>query len=161
MDAAMSAATTTSVRLIDNYVGGQWTPASGTDELDVTNPATGEVLARVPMSSSSDLDAAVAAARAALDLVEQAKSVGPIAELEQKVAANPLDHQARFDLAVALNGKGKRQEAVDHLLDIVKRDRKWNDDGARKQLVQFFEAWGPADEATVNGRKRLSSVLFA
>jgi malonate-semialdehyde dehydrogenase (acetylating)/methylmalonate-semialdehyde dehydrogenase len=66
MDAAMSAATTTSVRLIDNYVGGQWTPASGTDELDVTNPATGEVLARVPMSSSSDLDAAVAAARAAL-----------------------------------------------------------------------------------------------
>jgi malonate-semialdehyde dehydrogenase (acetylating) / methylmalonate-semialdehyde dehydrogenase len=66
MDASMSAATTPSVRLIDNYVGGQWTPASGTDELDVTNPATGEVLARVPLSSSSDLDAAVAAARAAL-----------------------------------------------------------------------------------------------
>jgi malonate-semialdehyde dehydrogenase (acetylating)/methylmalonate-semialdehyde dehydrogenase len=66
MDAAMSAATTPSVRLIDNYVAGQWTPASGTDELDVTNPATGEVLARVPLSSSSDLDAAVAAARAAL-----------------------------------------------------------------------------------------------
>jgi malonate-semialdehyde dehydrogenase (acetylating) / methylmalonate-semialdehyde dehydrogenase len=66
MDAAMSAATTPSVRLIDNYVGGQWTPASGTEELDVTNPATGEVLARVPMSSSADLDAAVAAARAAL-----------------------------------------------------------------------------------------------
>jgi malonate-semialdehyde dehydrogenase (acetylating) / methylmalonate-semialdehyde dehydrogenase len=66
MDAAMSAATTPSVRLIDNYFGGQWTPASGTEELDVTNPATGEVLARVPMSSSADLDAAVAAARAAL-----------------------------------------------------------------------------------------------
>jgi malonate-semialdehyde dehydrogenase (acetylating) / methylmalonate-semialdehyde dehydrogenase len=66
MDAAMSAATTPSVRLIDNYVAGQWTPASGTDELDVTNPATGDVLARVPMSSSADLDAAVAAARAAL-----------------------------------------------------------------------------------------------
>jgi putative thioredoxin len=118
-----------------------------------------QTLALVPEAKRND--AAVAAARAALDLVEQAKSVGPIAELEQKVAANPLDHQARFDLAVALNGKGKRQEAVDHLLDIVKRDRKWNDDGARKQLVQFFEAWGPADEATVNGRKRLSSVLFA
>jgi putative thioredoxin len=87
--------------------------------------------------------------------------VGPISELEQKVAANPLDHQARFDLAVALNSKGRRQEAVDNLLEIVKRDRKWNDDGARKQLVQFFEAWGPTDEATVNGRKRLSSVLFA
>jgi malonate-semialdehyde dehydrogenase (acetylating)/methylmalonate-semialdehyde dehydrogenase len=64
MDAAMSAATTPSVRLLDNYVGGQWTPASGTDELDVTNPATGEVLARVPMSSASDLDAAVRAAPA-------------------------------------------------------------------------------------------------
>ena len=60
-----------------------------------------------------------------------------------------------------LNSKGQRQEAVDNLHRIVKRDRKWNDDGARKQLVQFFEAWGPTDEATVNGRKRLSSILFA
>jgi putative thioredoxin len=100
-------------------------------------------------------------ARAALEVAEQAKSVGPISELEQKVAANPLDHQGRFDLAVALNSKGRRAEAVDHLLEIVKRDRKWNDDGARKQLVQFFEAWGPTDEATVNGRKRLSSILFS
>ena len=80
---------------------------------------------------------------------------------KQKVAANPLDHQARFDLALALNAKGQRAEAVDHLIEIVKRDRKWNDDGARKQLVQFFEAWGPTDEATVDGRKRLSSILFA
>jgi putative thioredoxin len=60
-----------------------------------------------------------------------------------------------------LNGKGQRQDSVDNLLEIVKRDRKWNDDGARKQLVQFFEAWGPTDEATVNGRKRLSSILFS
>ena len=95
------------------------------------------------------------------ELSEQAQAVGPIADLEQKVAANPLDHQARFDLAVALNAKGRRQEAVDNLLEIVKRDRKWNDDGARKQLVQFFEAWGATDEATVNGRKRLSSILFS
>src|SRR5262249_34002005 len=106
-------------------------------------------------------DAAVAAARAALELAEQAKSVGPPGELENKVAANPLDHQARFDLAVALNSKGRRAEAVDNLIEIVRRDRKWNDDGARKQLVQFLEAWGPADEATVSGRKRLSSILFA
>src|SRR5437868_4753681 len=63
--------------------------------------------------------------------------------------------------AGALYAEGKRQEAADQLLEIVKRDRKWNDDGARKQLVQFFEAWGPADEATVNGRRKLSSVLFA
>jgi putative thioredoxin len=106
-------------------------------------------------------DAAVAAARAALELAEQAKTVGPITELEQKVAANPLDHQARFELALALNSKGQRLDALEHLLAIVKRDRKWNDDGARKQLVQFFDAWGPTDEATIEGRKRLSSVLFA
>jgi len=118
-----------------------------------------QTLALVPEAKRND--PAVAAARAALEVSEQAKSVGPIAELEQKVAANPLDHQARFDLAVALNSKGQRLEAVDNLLAIVKRDRKWNDDGARKQLVQFFEAWGPTDEATVDGRKRLSSVLFA
>jgi putative thioredoxin len=118
-----------------------------------------QTLALVPEAKRND--AAVAAARAALEVAEQAKSVGPLTELEQKVAANPLDHQARFDLAVALNGNGRRQEAVDNLLDIVKRDRKWNEDGARKQLVQFFEAWGPTDEATVNGRKRLSSILFS
>jgi putative thioredoxin len=118
-----------------------------------------QTLARIPEAKHND--AAVVAARSALEVAEQAKSVGPVGELEQKVAANPADHQARFDLAVALNAAGKRQEAADHLLDIVKRDRKWNDDGARKQLVQFFEAWGPTDEATVNGRRKLSSILFA
>jgi putative thioredoxin len=118
-----------------------------------------QTLALVPEAKRND--PAVAAARAAVELAEQAKSVGPIGELEQKVAANALDHQARFDLAVALNGANRRQEAVDHLIAIVRRDRKWNDDGARKQLVQFFEAWGPTDDATVDGRKRLSSILFS
>jgi putative thioredoxin len=118
-----------------------------------------QTLAEVPEAKRGD--AAVAAAAAALQLAEQAKSLGPIAELEQQVAANPLDHKARFDLALALNGKGRRLEALEHLMAIVKRDRKWNDDGARKQLVQFFDAWGPTDEATIEGRKRLSSVLFA
>jgi putative thioredoxin len=118
-----------------------------------------QTLAMVPEAKQND--AAVAAARAALELAEQAKTLGPISELEQKVAANPLDHQARFDLALALNGKGQRADALEHLITIVKRDRKWNDDGARKQLVQFFDAWGPTDEATIDGRKRLSSILFA
>ena len=118
-----------------------------------------ETLAKVPEAKRNE--AAVAAARAALEVAEQASSVGPVGELENKVAANPLDHQARFDLAVALNAAGKRQEAVDHLIEVVRRDRKWNDDGARKQLVQFFEAWGPTDEATVSGRRRLSSILFS
>lgn len=118
-----------------------------------------QTLAMVPEARARD--ASVAAARAALELAEQAKSVGPIADLERKVLSNPTDPQARFDLAVALNSKGRRQEAVEHLLEIVRRNRQWNDDGARKQLVQFFEAWGPTDEATVEGRRRLSSILFA
>jgi len=116
-------------------------------------------LAQVPGEKRNE--AAVAAARAALEVAEQAAHLGPVAELEQKVAANPLDHQARFDLAIALNGSNRRQEALDHLIEIVRRDRKWNDDGARKQLVQFFEAWGPTEEHTVAGRRRLSSILFA
>jgi putative thioredoxin len=118
-----------------------------------------QTLAMVPEAKRNE--ASVAAARAALELHEQAASVGPVGDLEQKLAANPLDHQARFDLALALNGKGRRQEALDHLIEIVRRDRKWNDDGARKQLVQLFDAWGPADELTIEGRKRLSSILFA
>jgi putative thioredoxin len=116
-------------------------------------------LAMVPDSKRHE--PAVKAVQAAIDLAEQAKSVGPIGELEQKLAANPLDHQARFDLATALNAEGKRSDATTQLLEIVKRDRKWNDDGARKQLVQFFEAWGGADEATIEGRKRLSTILFS
>ena len=118
-----------------------------------------QTLAMVPESKRND--AGVKAVQASIDLAEQAKALGPVTELEQKVAANPLDHQARFDLATALNASGKRPEATSHLLEIVKRDRKWNEDGARKQLVQFFEAWGPTDEATVEGRKRLSTVLFS
>jgi putative thioredoxin len=111
-----------------------------------------QTLGMVPESKRND---------AAIELAEQAKAVGPVAELEQKVAANPLDHQARFDLATALNAAGKRAEATAQLLEIVKRDRKWNDDGARRQLVQLFEAWGGADEATVEGRKKLSTILFS
>jgi putative thioredoxin len=118
-----------------------------------------QTIAMVPESKRND--AAISAVQAAIDLAEQAQSLGPVGELEQKVAADPLDHQARFDLATAMNAAGKRQEATDQLLEIIKRDRKWNDDGARKQLVQFFEAWGGADEATIDGRKRLSTILFS
>ncbi len=118
-----------------------------------------QTLAMVPESKRNDT--AVAAARAAIELAEQSQSLSPVNELEQKVAADPKDHQSRFDLALALNANGSREAAVDHLMEIVKRDRKWNEDGARKQLVQFFDAWGPADEATIAGRKRLSSILFS
>ena len=118
-----------------------------------------QTIGMVPESKRND--AAVKAVQASIDLAEQAAAVGPVTELEQKVAANPLDHQARFDLATALNAGGQRAEATEQLLAIVKKDRKWNEDGARKQLVQFFEAWGPADEATIDGRKRLSTILFS
>src|SRR5260370_36074673 len=108
------------------------------------------------MPAAKRHDPAVSAARAALEVSEEAQAVGPIADLEQKVAANPLDHQARFDLALALNAKGRRQEAVDNLLEIVKRDRKWNDAGARKQLGQSVAPWGAIDERPAMRATRLS-----
>ncbi|MFN3672049.1 MAG: thioredoxin [Bosea sp. (in: a-proteobacteria)] len=106
-------------------------------------------------------DPAIAAVRAAIELAEQAAALGDTAELEAKVAANPRDHQARFDLALALNAHERREEATDHLIAIIKADRGWNDDGARKQLLQLFEAWGPMDEFSMAGRRKLSTLLFS
>ncbi|MBB3808928.1 thioredoxin [Pseudochelatococcus contaminans] len=116
-------------------------------------------LESAPADKASDTH--IAAARAALELAEQAQTLGDFHELEQRLAANPDDHQVRFDLALALNAANRREEALKHLIDIVRRDRAWNDDGARKQLLQLFEAWGPTDPASILGRKRLSSILFA
>jgi putative thioredoxin len=105
--------------------------------------------------------AVVQSVRAALDLAKLADKSDNTAELEQRLAANPADHQTRFDLAVALAARGKKDEALDHLLDLVRRDRNWNEEAARKQLVQLFDAWGPKDENTLDGRRRLSSILFS
>jgi putative thioredoxin len=116
-------------------------------------------LAMAPAAKQND--AALAGARAAIELAEQAASLGDLADLQRRVEADPKDHQARFDLALGLNARGRREDAVNHLLEIIRRDRNWNEDGARKQLVQFFEAWGPMDEMTIAGRRRLSSILFA
>ncbi len=113
----------------------------------------------VPPAKASHPD--VAGARAALDLAESAASLGDLGDLERRVAADADDHQARFDLALGLNARDRRDQAAEHLLAIVKRDRTWNDDGARKELVKLFEAWGPMDPASIAGRKRLSSLLFA
>jgi putative thioredoxin len=104
---------------------------------------------------------AVEQVKAALELARKAPKADEHGELEQKLAANPGDPQARYDLAVALAAVGKKSEAVEHLLELVRRDRKWNDEAARKQLVQFFEAWGFKDPAAIDGRKRLSSLLFS
>ena len=117
------------------------------------------VLAMTPMGKETD--PAIAAVRAALDLAEQAGSLGDLGTLEAAVAANPKDHQARFDLAVALNGKGQREAAADQLLEIFRRERTWNEDGARKQLLQFFEVWGVMDPASLYARRRLSSLLYS
>ncbi len=100
-------------------------------------------------------------AKAALELAKKAGPKPDIAGLEQAVSANPGDWDARFKLAIALNAKGKRQQAMDQLFEIVRKDRAWNDDGARKQLVEFFEAWGAKDPLTLAGRQRLSSLFFA
>jgi len=118
-----------------------------------------EILAAVPEAKAGDTS--IAAVKAQLDLAEQTASLGDPSALEAQLAANPADHQARFDLALLLNANGDREGAVDNLLEIMRRDRSWNEEGARKQLLQFFEAWGPTDEATLSGRRRLSSLLFS
>lgn len=118
-----------------------------------------QVLEMVPAEKQSD--PAYVAAKAALELAEQAEALGDLAELEARIAKDPLDHQARFDLALGLNGKGDLNGAVDQLIEIIRRDREWNEDGARVQLLQFFEAWGAKEPATNYGRRKLSAVLFA
>ncbi len=120
-----------------------------------------QTLALTPPSKANA--APIASAQAALELARKdAASAGAdLAKLEQDIAADPGNCQARFDLALALNAKGNREGAVDQLLDIVKRDPSWNDGAARKQLVEFFEAWGSGDPLSVKGRQRLSALLFA
>ncbi|MGK2922351.1 MAG: thioredoxin [Methyloceanibacter sp.] len=118
-----------------------------------------QTLALVPPAKAES--APVASARAALELARKADDTGDVESLRAMVAENPGDPQARFDLALALNAKGDRQSALDELLTLVAKNRAWNDDAARKQLVQFFDAWGPADPVTAAGRQKLSSLLFA
>lgn len=115
-----------------------------------------EVVAMAPADAKDpDLDAA----RAALALAAEAPS--ETAAFEQRLAADPDDHEARLELAKALAGMGRLQDAADHLLAIIARDRTWNDDAARKQLLTVFEAAGPTSEVAKQGRRKLSSILFS
>jgi putative thioredoxin len=98
---------------------------------------------------------------ASLKLQAEAAGLSAADELEAKVQANPDDHQARFDLAVRQNAEGNRVAAAESLITLMRRDRTWTDDGARKKLLELFEAWGPKDPATLRGRRLLSSVLFS
>jgi putative thioredoxin len=106
-------------------------------------------------------DEAVRAVEAELALRDQAAGAGDTGALEVKLAADANDHRTRYDLAMALDAAGNREGAIEHLLEIVKRDRKWNEDGARKALVTIFEAMGPLDPRTIAARRKLSSLLFS
>jgi putative thioredoxin len=107
--------------------------------------------------------APIASARAALELARkgEASANADLSGLRANLERDPADWQSRFDLALALNAQGDRDGATDHLLEIIRRDREWNDNAARKQLVEFFEAWGPDDPMSVKGRQRLSTLLFS
>ncbi|MEM7056406.1 MAG: tetratricopeptide repeat protein [Pseudomonadota bacterium] len=117
------------------------------------------LLDQVPETMAED--PAIAAARAALDLAEQAEEAGETAELRAKVDANPDDHQARFDLAVALSAADDNEAAIEELLELFRRDREWNGGAAKEQLFKIFELLGPKDQVGLTGRRRLSSMIFA
>ena len=119
-----------------------------------------EVLGRVPKESANHAE--ITAARSALDLAEQAqKAMGSTGKLQARLQQDRDDHEARFELATALFGAGERETAIDELLTLFKRDREWNEQAARKQLVKFFEAMGPTDPLTLSSRRRLSALMFA
>ena len=106
-------------------------------------------------------DEAIRAVEAELRLKEQAAQAGDAGPLLAKLAADPNDHQARYDLALARDAQGDREGAIGELLEIIRRDRKWNEDAARKHLVTLFDAMGPADPRTVAARRKLSAILFS
>jgi putative thioredoxin len=119
-----------------------------------------EVLALTPDDKQGDSE--IAGARAALELARGAgEALQALAPLEASVAANPNDHRARIDYAVALNAAGQREAALDQLIESIRRDREWEEGAARRQLLTLFEAWGLSDPLTVAGRRRLSSILFS
>ncbi|HEX9858869.1 MAG TPA: tetratricopeptide repeat protein, partial [Paracoccaceae bacterium] len=103
----------------------------------------------------------IEAARAQIELARQAANAGPEAELQLMVEADPANHQARFDLALALHAAGKVEAAVDELLELFRRDREWNDGAAKAQLFTIFGALKPQDPIVLKGRRRLSSMIFA
>lgn len=118
-----------------------------------------KTLALVPPAKANDPD--VLSVKAQLELALNPVDTSEIGTLKAKVESNPDDFQARLDLAVLLNGANEREAATDQLIYVIRKMRAWNDEAARKQLVKFFEAWGPKDEFTIAGRRKLSSVLFS
>jgi len=120
--------------------------------------AAAQTLEMAPATSNNP---DILAARAAVALAEKAQDAGDDGPLLAAIEANPEDYQARYDLALVYHAAGRREEAMDALLDIVARKRDWNEEAARKQLLEFFDAYGADDELVVAGRRKLSSVLFS
>ncbi|PZM09653.1 thioredoxin [Rhizobium tubonense] len=118
-----------------------------------------EALADLPDTLAQD--AGILAVVKKLDQIDEARKLGDPAALERALAINPDDHEARISLAKILNVQGKRDDAAEHLLTVMRRDRTFDDDGARRQLLQFFDVWGFKDPATVTARRKLSSILFS
>ena len=119
-----------------------------------------EALEQVPAAIREHAE--IAGVRSALALAEEGRRASAqLQQYQDRLAANPDDHEARYELATALNAMGRREDAAQALLDIVKRDRAWNDQAARLQLLKFFEAWGFADPATLAARRKLSALLFS
>lgn len=116
-------------------------------------------LANLPATLAGHAE--IAAVKTAIELAEQATQAGPAADLRRALADNPDDPQARFDLAMACFAAGEREAAVDELLELFRRNRSWNDDAARKQLVKLFEAFGRSDPLTQSAQRRLSSLMFS
>jgi putative thioredoxin len=123
------------------------------------NDRARQALSELPETLSKD--AGIQGVLKKLDQIDEARKLGDPTALEHELARNPDDHEARMKLAKILNVQGKHDEAAEHLLTIMRRDRTFDDDGARRQLLQFFEVWGPKDPATIAARRRLSSILFS
>ena len=131
----------------------------GTDQTDKALELLAMVRQQVPQLAD---DPALATVETKIELIKQAEALGDAGDMETQLAADPDNRQLRFDLALALNGRGDRAGAADHLLHIIQHDRAWNEDvAARTQLLQFFETWGAKDPATKSGRRKLSALLFS
>ncbi len=131
-----------------------------TVHLEMDNPPEAQKLLDMVPEDKAD-DPLLKTVKARLDLVAKTADLGDAGELAAKLEDDPSDHQSRYDLALALNAAGQQEAAVQHLIEIVTRNNEWNESAARVQLLQLFEAWGPSDPMTIEGRRLLSLALFS